>query len=321
MLNTVNEIAALLKDTFLAQREIIVLDAPDCDLTALAIQINQGEIFEAWQLLRSHVSTTQRWPVVVATWNWDGQQRDWPTDMADANFLDRQAFRGEHAQTQIAHYLPDTIIARSQDVDLDAFLAEEAANQRRLVDAHVLKEDIDYEIGNIPEQFDRSSIQSQLLSSVDRNELQSTLDLEKWLLDWEIAHGIGIAPPMEEEGYLSWYEPDSEQSLALNLLPTVNSWESVVYLHWYGSESAGSETVTAFLKRWHQRYGAELVCHYGTMLQLVVNKKPATLWEAFDLAWEQTAIAPCTTLLPGISLRNHARELMACDRWFLHERP
>ena len=57
------------------------------------------------------------------------------------------------------------------------------------------------------------------------------------------------------------------------------------------------------------------------MLQLVVKRKPATLEEAFQLAWEQVAIAPCTNLLPGVSLRDHAKALFHLDRWFLHERP
>lgn len=36
---------------------------------------------------------------------------------------------------------------------------------------------------------------------------------------------------------------------------------------------------------------------------------------------EQVALAECTTLLPGVSMRDHARALLAVNRWFIHERP
>ncbi len=77
----------------------------------------------------------------------------------------------------------------------------------------------------------------------------------------------------------------------------------------------------ALLKYWHEKYGSELVCHYGTVLQLTTKTLPTSPDEAFQLAWEQQTIAPCTTILPGISLRDHARELLHTYRWFLHERP
>lgn len=57
------------------------------------------------------------------------------------------------------------------------------------------------------------------------------------------------------------------------------------------------------------------------MLLLNVGRLPSTPEEAFQLACEQEAIAECTTMLPGVSLRNHTRALLSVNRWFLHERP
>lgn len=68
-------------------------------------------------------------------------------------------------------------------------------------------------------------------------------------------------------------------------------------------------------------YQIELVCHYGTMLQLKTKNKPKTCQEALQLAIEQEIIAPCTTMLPGISLEDHACALLKSDYWFFHERP
>ena len=101
--------------------------------------------------------------------------------------------------------------------------------------------------------------------------------------------------------YFEWYEPIN-QTLALLLLPVQNSWEILAYIHWYGAGYLGSDQVMAMLKYWHEQYEIELVCHYGTMLQLTVKSKPKTFKEALQLAIEQEIIAPCTTILPGVSL-------------------
>jgi hypothetical protein len=120
--------------------------------------------------------------------------------------------------------------------------------------------------------------------------------------------------------YLQWYEPIN-QPLALLLLPVKNSWEILAYIHWYGASYLGSDQVMAMLKYWHRKYEIELVCHYGTMLQLTAKNKPKTCKEALQLAIEQEIIAPCTTILPGISVMDHACCLLKSDSWFLHERP
>lgn len=64
------------------------------------------------------------------------------------------------------------------------------------------------------------------------------------------------------------------------------------------------------LQKWPEQYQAQLVCHYGTMLQLSLTESPSNLDEAFTLAWVQIAIAPCTVLLPGVSLREHDSSLI-----------
>jgi hypothetical protein len=64
--------------------------------------------------------------------------------------------------------------------------------------------------------------------------------------------------------------------------------------------------------------------HYRTILQFVVGKSPVKPEEAFELAWEQVAIAPWMVEAEGVSLRTHAQFLIAANRinrWFLHEKP
>jgi hypothetical protein len=111
------------------------------------------------------------------------------------------------------------------------------------------------------------------------------------------------------------------ETVPLLLLPIDNGWDSLAYLHWFGACTAGTTVAISFLKQWHQRYNAELFGLYGTMLQLQVGRLPTTPAEAFELAWQQEALAECTTVMPGVCLRDHARSLLTVDRWFLHERP
>lgn len=92
-------------------------------------------------------------------------------------------------------------------------------------------------------------------------------------------------------------------------------------MRWYGSDfnnSENSELVIALLKYWHEKYGSELVCHYGTILQLTTKKLPTSPEEAFQLAWEQEVITPYLSIETDLS--DHARELLHSYRWFLHER-
>jgi hypothetical protein len=77
----------------------------------------------------------------------------------------------------------------------------------------------------------------------------------------------------------------------------------------------------AVLHHWSDRFGAELVAHYGTMLQFVVDRPPTTLDDAFIVAWQQELVAECTTVKPGVPVRHHARVLVGRERWFLHDRP
>ena len=76
----------------------------------------------------------------------------------------------------------------------------------------------------------------------------------------------------------------------------------------------------AFLKRWHDKYAANLVCHYGTVLFLNVGKLPQTPIEAFDLAAEHCTLSDYS-MSHNFNMRDYARYLMKVDHWDFHERP
>ncbi|MBF2096956.1 MAG: DUF4253 domain-containing protein [Gloeomargaritaceae cyanobacterium C42_A2020_066] len=151
--------------------------------------------------------------------------------------------------------------------------------------------------------------------------IHSHFGLERCFFEWE-RHNVADALALKTDDltYLDWFDAHAD-GLVLLLMPSPRSWEGSAYIHWFGSESHSSQLTVAMLHHWHLRYGAELVAHYGTMLELITTRLPETPEEALQLAWEQETLAPCTTLLPGVCLRDHARSLLHTHRWFLHERP
>lgn len=141
--------------------------------------------------------------------------------------------------------------------------------------------------------------------------------LERWLLDWEETRRPTVAPA--QGGHLKWFEPDN---CALLLLPTAASEEVPAYISFYGAEGEGGhERLIALLRSWRERFGAEIVACWGTMLELNVTAPPRQLNQAFDLAVEHWIAAPPTLGLPGVSIRDHARALVDRTEWFLHNRP
>ena len=57
------------------------------------------------------------------------------------------------------------------------------------------------------------------------------------------------------------------------------------------------------------------------MWQLVVRRPPTTVLEAWPVAAETARLWPDTTGSPGVSPREHARDLVGRDTWFVPFRP
>ena len=119
-----------------------------------------------------------------------------------------------------------------------------------------------------------------------------------------------------------WLEPMRTQPTAMVFLPTARTVATVAYEPWYAEDSGmPAAALVALLARWNAEYVAEVMAHWGTMLQLRVERPPTDIDRARALAREQLLVAPCTTLLPGTHPEAHARALLQAKTWFLHERP
>jgi hypothetical protein len=181
----------------------------------------------------------------------------------------------------------------------------------------------------VAETLDRTEYEWELagpsapIAIVERSQgVDAETELERlageatWLEKPDPAAVPDAVPP-----YNDWYEPRN-QLVALLLLPDSSPENALAYVHWYaGRQELPSHALISILRRWRARFGAELVAHWGTMLQLVVDEPPTSTESALALAREQELVAPCTTAMPGASTEEHAALLMGSERWFLHERP
>ena len=169
---------------------------------------------------------------------------------------------------------------------------------------------------------DRPSVDEVLAraQSIDLDAVLADLEQEGWTkwLAKEVTGEVRWAAARMDY----WFEPMGDQDTAIVFLPAARSAATVAYEPWY-AEHPGmpAAALVALLERWNTVYGAEVMAHWGTMLQLRVERPPHDIVQARALAREQLLVAPCTALLPGTHPEVHAEALLHAKAWFLHERP
>lgn len=272
-------------------RTLPVAGAPE---VVLAFDVHPASWFDTWQSLRNAVDMLSLWPLATCTW---GQPLE-------------EISRWEMQGTDGLDVAPSAIIDRVPYVDVDRLLDDERKRQRE----QWLPSDDDFEwiLDGAPDGIDLTLIHRELGASPD------LLDVERWLLDIELARGIPHDPSHNDQ-YLSWFVPDD---VVMMLLPTTVPWASGAFVGGYEWGYPHTDLRTALLRRWHDRHGAEVAANWGTMLQLVVHRPPTTIEAAWAVAYEINLIWPDTAGGGnGVATRRHARDLIGRSDLFLHRRP
>ncbi|MCG8350339.1 MAG: DUF4253 domain-containing protein [Chloroflexales bacterium] len=304
MITTLDELSGFLRTHRIDAEDLQKLDIDASSAHAFALEIDSAHELDVWHTFHDLVHQTHYYPLLVEDWS------------NDRDFFLRSCYEHEQSVGLIPDVAPDAILAAVSHADIGSYL-----RQQESLRSEDLAEEIDWERERTREQFGACPTTEAIVSLVERQVIRSTVDLERWLFQWERqTFGDTQALGAIDTCYLDWFDTENVTSIML-LLPVLEGWNTLAYLHWYGAFNSGTPIAIQFLKQWRRDYGAELVCHYGTMLQFLVGRSPATPEAAFHLAWEQVALAECTTILPGVSIREHARALLMMDRWFLHERP
>lgn len=309
------EVRGLLKKFGFDQNEVIQLNIEHVSEPAFAIEVIGGEGNVLWQIFRYQIAEIGMWPVQYASW---GQEKgSWREALLQDGTFSRYSYRIE-SKYGLWPIFPQDILALTRNNDIS--LGEHIQDYDKWY-TNELEFWIEKELAILNLETDRASLEEEINRLIQSGEINGYIDFQKWLLNWELDRETDLDQSIHTNSdYINWFKP-IDQPKALLLLPTQCTWEVLAYIHWYGAESIGTPTVISLLKKWHGKYGAELVGHYGTMLNIRVSKLPQDMDEAFELAIEQAVIAPCTTSLPGISLKDHARSLLHQKEWMLHERP
>jgi Domain of unknown function (DUF4253) len=101
------------------------------------------------------------------------------------------------------------------------------------------------------------------------------------------------------------------------LIPSKESYEIPAYFGWGGwNANPVAEQHVVMLRKWHEKYGAELVGITGDVMNLRVSKQPATREEAIKLAEEMFHYCEDIVTQGTGDLAALAAMLMVSDYWY-----
>lgn len=114
-----------------------------------------------------------------------------------------------------------------------------------------------------------------------------------------------------------FYTLQQAPALWLCLVPTTIPWTVPAYLPFGGwNECPHDEVHVAFLRRWYEQYGAELVVMTRDILEFTVARPPQTREQALTLAWEQYGYCADIVDQGTETISNLAASLLNSTVWF-----
>lgn len=328
MIKSLDELSKILEKTELACRQLAELKILNTDERAFVVEVNLANSFQSWEILLDLKSHTGRHPIIIASL---GKGSKWINSIVNDTYIfSRNGFEdiwddnGTYRKIK-RDIAPRSIINRSEALEIDTVLTTYSKAEEETEWRQVDLEKIEWQVNQTKRYFGVAPSVSAVINALDPNNKTITqTELEAFLFKWEQQHANSsqfLARPDPTLKYLSWYEPSPDEGMGIMLLPTLSSWHALAYMSFWGAEgSIETEKTMTILKSWNQRFGTELVAHYGTILNLLSQRIPS-IEQTFQLAWEQDCVASCTIGLSDISLRELARALLHTKRWFLHARP
>jgi hypothetical protein len=329
MIESLQELKHLLADTKLMTRPITQIPILDTSEQAFVIKTPVEEAFSDWQILRHLVPQTDRWPVIgLEDWVMPSQPGvSWQQTLEqEAKWIfNRDSYQfaqdGEGYNKQQIDASPRAICERGNTLNPDEVLqALIAEHDEDLDDWFDAEEEIYREIQETHALFGVAPKLAQVLQALEGERITPNR-IQAFFFHWELDHANPEQWWRSPHPLDYWYQPSGPDT-GIMLLPTPYSWETLAYMSFYPAEGAGrAEQSMAILRSWSQRFGADIMIHYDLGLQFFVQRKPTTPQEALQLSLEQYQVAAETFLLPGLSLRQNARQLLHFDRWELYGKP
>jgi hypothetical protein len=344
MITTLSELASLLEKTPFADHETTVLEVEDHRVddgiiieaktgdieehknqSILFIEIKHNEGMALWNTFKSLLDKTGRWPVLSVLYRglYENSLReqnpntDWKETLAKVytfpespeQYYEEHKSQYEYTKRILHELSPEKLI--SERVDRYNVLKTEILKQ----------EEIEKNLKYTVDRVGKAPSQQEILELVETERIITYIDLERWLLDWETELvGIDSLTPNTTED-VDWYVPP-EQELVLLLIPSRNSWETCEH-HLPVSFGMFHPEYIVVLKHWHEKYGADMIANYKSALLFTVKQPPENIEDAFQLALEHAAFSfevldEDETVLPPVSVRHRAQNLLTARRWVLY---
>ena len=156
----------------------------------------------------------------------------------------------------------------------------------------LLGEESDYKRLAQNKEFAKSSI-AELLQLVDQVDVEAWMAgrlkevsdyYEEVLGEWPVF----TPDPASIGAHLDVLSHQPHPVVYLAKMPTPRSWEAPVYIGMGGwNDCPDPAEISAFAKRWHERYGAEVISITHDVMEFVVANPPTTREDALALAKEQ----------------------------------
>ncbi|WP_176217061.1 DUF4253 domain-containing protein [Andreprevotia lacus] len=298
----------LLAKTGFADAEYISCVIPELPSMVHAIHAGQHDAPLLWRQLRAQYPASGHWPLLV--W-FVGAHQSWEpwreAALRDVPFLfHRQEFAHEYEYGRSrAPNDPAQILAHAR-------LAEPRRSIERLNGS--ADEYPDFwadQLDRLRQEYGSAPDELSLIEAMKQQSGPPQLAAYRVLFDWECRQPVRTA----ETGSPFWFDPDHGEHMAVLLIPVADPADILAYMHWWGSPSIGSPAVIALLRDWQRQHGAELMCHYGTMLQFNVTRPIQDPRVAFDVAVQ------LETLGMWNDFRDTAWALLGASHWHLHNRP
>lgn len=272
-----------------------------------AVRVDHSNARSMWSEFRAQFDVSGYWPLIVS-YITNGQPGPWKDVVLSES---EQLFSRFYFKEEVDAKLSGMRSAEPKDIVRAAEsrepLGEIGKHQERAYGTAA--ENAEWICDALERTFGAAPEPQQLLRTLSAQSKSPWADLQRSAFDWLETQGPGLSKTHEP----FWYEPID--TLAILLLPIASASDALAYIHWWGCHTIGTPSVIRLMRDWQSRYGAELMCHYGTVLHLSVAAPLSSASEAFDVASQLESIC-----MQG-GFIECASGLLGATHWHLHNRP
>ncbi len=272
-----------------------------------AICVDHSNARSMWSELRCQFDASGYWPL-IASYITNGPPGPWKEVVLNES---GQLFSRFSFQEEVDARLPGMRSAEPEDIVEASRSSDPLREIMRFQERQggTAAEHAMWICDALQRAFGAAPEPQQLLRALSAQSKSPWADLQRLAFDWLETRGPGLSKMHDPY----WHEP--VDPLAILLLPIGASCEALAYIHWWGCHTIGTPSVIRLMRGWEERYGAELMCHYGTVLHLNVAAPISSASEAFEVASEIETICMESGFIES------AADLLGATHWHLHNRP